>query len=213
MTTAQTKSKQRITDHGEVYTHEREVNAMLDLVADQAANPEKTFLEPACGNGNFLAEILRRKLATVAVKYQKVQLDYERYGILSISSLYGIELLPDNVEECRTRLFVIFKTHYQTAYPQTWREECLRAAHYILSQNIVCGDALSLRTRTGTKIILPEWKLIGSNLQRRDYTYQDLIDRSSDRELPFFSDKGEAVYIPKPAKEYPLTYFTEVGDA
>lgn len=67
----QVKSKQRVADFGEVYTNEREVNAMLDLVADQASNPEKTFLEPACGNGNFLSEVLARKLNAVADKHKK----------------------------------------------------------------------------------------------------------------------------------------------
>mgnify|MGYP003608879701 CR=1 FL=1 len=137
----QLKSKQRVADHGEVYTHEREVNAMLDLVADQASNPEKTFLEPACGNGNFLAEILRRKLTAVAKKFKKNQLDYERNAIIAISSIYGIELLPDNAAECRQRLYQIFAEYYQAAYPQTVKPECLNSARYILSQSILCGDA------------------------------------------------------------------------
>ena len=87
------KSKQRVADHGEVLTGLREVNAMLNLVQQEADRIESRFLEPACGNGNFLAEILVRKLRVVEKRYAKSQLEFERYAVLAVSSIYGIDIL------------------------------------------------------------------------------------------------------------------------
>lgn len=103
----QIKSKKRVADHGEVFTSEREVNAMLDLVKPETERIDSRFLEPACGNGNFLAEVLRRKLAVVKERYAKSQIEFERYAVLAISSIYGVDILEDNAVECRNRLFKI----------------------------------------------------------------------------------------------------------
>lgn len=213
MSSLQVKSKQRARDHGEVYTHEREVNAMLDLVAEQAADSEATFLEPACGNGNFLAEILCRKLQTVAQKHKKIQHDYERTALIALGSLYGIDLLPDNVAECVARLYQIFVEHYQTAFPKSVKPAVLNAAHYILSQNILCGDALKLQTESGEPIVFAEWKAInGSKIKRRDYAFSHLLDDSKEEyQLSFFSDNGNQSFIPEPVKEYPAVNFWELG--
>lgn len=100
----QVKSKKRVADHGEVFTNEREINAMLDLVKHETERIESRFLEPACGNGNFLAEILKRKLEVVESRYGKNPDDYERYSIIAITSIYGVELLEDNTIECRRRM-------------------------------------------------------------------------------------------------------------
>ncbi|MGI8404224.1 MAG: SAM-dependent DNA methyltransferase, partial [Thermomicrobiales bacterium] len=108
----QTVSRERVSEYGEVTTQQSEVDAMLDLVAQEAQRIESRFLEPACGTGNFLAEILSRKLAVVESRYGRDRLNFERYGILAVSSLYGIDLLQDNVETCRQRLFGIFDTLY-----------------------------------------------------------------------------------------------------
>ena len=107
-------SKQRVSDHGEVMTGAREVNAMLDLVKPETERIESRFLEPACGNGNFLAEILERKLRVVESRYAKGQLDFERKAVMAVSTLYGIDLLADNITQCRDRLFAIFDRHYTT---------------------------------------------------------------------------------------------------
>ena len=101
----QVKSKQRVADHGEVYTNPREVNAMLDLVKEQSFSLSATFLEPACGNGNFLIEILRRKLRSLAEQYGKQPLAYDTHLLQVVGSIYGIDILPDNIAECRERLF------------------------------------------------------------------------------------------------------------
>ena len=109
MSNKQVKSKERVADHGEVFTSEREVNAMLDLVKQETERIESRFLEPACGNGNFLAEILKRKLEVVTKLYKKNAFDWELYSILALSSSYGVDILEDNVLECRERLLEIWK--------------------------------------------------------------------------------------------------------
>jgi type I restriction-modification system DNA methylase subunit len=119
----QVKSKQRVADHGEVLTGEREVNAMLDLVNPETERIDSRFLEPACGTGNFLAEILKRKLRVVEARYAKSQIEYERYAILAVSSLYGIDILEDNVRECRERLFGIFEGEYRQLFKSAVKEK------------------------------------------------------------------------------------------
>ena len=121
---AQSKSKQRVADHGEVFTSDREVNAMLDLVKQETDRIDSRFLEPACGTGNFLAEILRRKLAAVESRYKKSQLEYERYAVIAVTSLYGVDILEDNIIECRNRLFKIFDKQYTSFYKKKAKEEC-----------------------------------------------------------------------------------------
>ena len=101
-TKSQIKSRQRVADHGEVFTNPREVNAMLDLVRDESFRLDSRFLEPACGDGNFLIEILRRKLSLL--KDVKSQTEWEFKSLIAVGSCYGIDILPDNAEACRTRL-------------------------------------------------------------------------------------------------------------
>jgi type I restriction-modification system DNA methylase subunit len=110
--TKQVKSKQRVADHGEVFTAEREVKAMCDLVSDECQNIYSRFLEPACGDGNFLSEILSRKLAVVKKKYRRSPLDYEKNAILALSSVYGVDILLDNAIACRERLFALWDRYY-----------------------------------------------------------------------------------------------------
>lgn len=208
-------SKKRVIDHGEVYTGTREVNAMLDLVKPETERIDSRFLEPACGTGNFLAEILERKMRVVKEKYEKVQLEYERYAVLAVSSLYGIDILEDNVVVCKKRLFDLFNQSYMSLYQDKTKEECREAVRFILSKNIICGDALTLKT-IGEKpeaIVFSEWSPVnGSMLKRRDFTFHSLLDTSSVQELPLFSDLGEDAFIPTPEKEYPLVHFLKVQD-
>jgi len=146
LTEKQVVSKKRVVEHGEVYTGKQEVNAMLDLVKQETERIESRFLEPACGTGNFLTEILKRKLRVVELRYSKSQLDYERYGVLAVSSVYGIDILEDNVEECHKRLFDIFDQKYSNLFKKAAKEECRDAVKYILERNIICGNALTLKT-------------------------------------------------------------------
>jgi len=212
----QVKSKKRVADHGEVLTGKREVNAMLDLVQSETERIDSRFLEPACGTGNFLAEILERKLCVVEARYGTSQLDFERYAILAVSSIYGIDILEDNVRQCRRRLFGIFDLIYLRLFKNKTNDNCRESVRYILERNIIHGDALSLKTAGDNPrpIVFSEWSPVnGSLLKRRDFTFHGLLEQASMKELPLFSDLGEDVFIPTPEKEYPPTHFLEVGDA
>src|SRR3989338_6336986 len=159
-------SKKRVADHGEVFTRKREVNAMLDLVKQETERIESRFLEPACGTGNFLAEILEMKLSVVGDRYSKGQLEYERNAVLAVSSIYGIDILEDNVVECRKRLFNIFDQRYTGIYKETAKEECRNAAKYILERNIIWGNALDLKTveENPQPIVFPEWSPVNGSM-------------------------------------------------
>ncbi len=209
----QVVSKKRVADHGEVLTGKREVNAMLDLVKQETERIESRFLEPACGTGNFLSEILERKLRVVEFRYEKIQLEYERNAVLAVSSIYGIDILKDNVQECRNRLFDIFDLNYTRLFIFGARNECRNAVKYILERNIIHGDALDLKTvgNNPRPIIFSEWSPVnGSMLKRRDFMLSFLVDKQ--HQLMIFSDENNEAYLNEPVKEYPLTHFLEVAD-
>jgi len=209
------KSKKRVTDHGEVFTAQREVNAMLDLVKQETDRIDSRFLEPACGTGNFLVEILKRKLAVVENRYSKNQLEYERYAIIALSSIYGIDILEDNVHTCRNRLLGIFTHFYLTNYKTEIKSEFLKVAEFILSKNILWGDALTLKTpKNDTKaIVFSEWSPVnGSMIKRRDYTMANLLESQPIEGMNLFSDLGDQAFIPTAVGEFPLTHFLKLGE-
>lgn len=211
----QVVSKKRVADHGEVLTGKREVSAMLDLVKQETERIESRFLEPACGTGNFLSEIFERKLRVVASRYGKAQLEYERNAILATASIYGIDILQDNVQECQKRIFCIFDLHYTALFKTRAKEKCREAVRYILGRNIICGDALTLKTGGSNPqhIVFSEWSSVGgSRLKRRDFTFHGLFEQELIMKAPLISDLGEDVFIPTPEKDYPLTHFLEVAD-
>lgn len=179
---SQIKSKERVAQHGEVFTAEREVNAMLDLVANECLRPDSRFLEPACGDGNFLSAILKRKLAELRRKYKKSPHDYEKQAIVAIGSLYGVDIMNDNVLACRERLFSIWDKEYTEHCKTEASDETREAAKFIISRNIINGNALTLMCvdadgkDTSAPIVFSEWTLIsGSQMQRSDYTMSDLL--------------------------------------
>lgn len=215
-------SKQRVADHGEVYTGTREVNAMLDLVKQETERIESKFLEPACGTGNFLVEILERKLQVVIKRYRKSQVDFERYGIVAVSSIYGVDIIADNVEATRGRLFEIFYNHYSELFKSRIKEKCLSTVRFLLEKNIVHGNALSLKTETDPPqpIVFSDWALVtGSMIKRRDYAFHELSPNESVPKDDLFAqpslenDLGKTAFIPEPIKEYPLTHFNKLSDA
>jgi hypothetical protein len=209
---SQVKSKKRVADHGEVFTNEREVNAMLDLVKQETERIDSRFLEPACGNGNFLAEVLRRKLNVVDTKYGKSQVEWERYAVIAISSIYGVDILEDNAQECRLRLFNIFNDRYASRFKDKTKDECKRSVLFILNRNILWGNALDF-TNPVTKepIVFSEWSPVnGAMLKRRDYIFRFLVEKSYQTSL--FNDEGEPVAIDEPVKDYPLVHFLKLGD-
>lgn len=160
------KSQQRVADHGEVFTPGWLVQAMLDLVADETKRIDSRFLEPACGSGNFLVEILKRKLAAVELKYGKSDFERRHYALLGLMCIYGIELLPDNISECRANLLEIFAEYVNLDESN----DLYRAASYVLSQNIVHGDAMKMLTHDGRSLTFAEWGYLGKGkFQRRDF--------------------------------------------
>lgn len=186
--TKQIKSKQRVSDYGEVFTGEREVNAMLDLVKQETERVDSRFLEPACGDGNFVVEILRRKLeaakkrATPPKKKKPLPLEFEKQSVIAVASIYGVDLLIDNVLACRQRLYDIWNSEYEAICKKELSEDCRMAVRFILSRNIVCGNTLTLKvvdengSDTDEPIIFSEWAFImGDKIQRRDFRFDKLL--------------------------------------
>ena len=186
--TEQVKSKQRVADHGEVFTADREVNAMLDLVKQETERVDSRFLEPACGDGNFVAEILRRKLeaakkrAVPPKKKKPLPLEFEKQSVIAVASIYGVDLMMDNVLACRQRLYDIWNTEYEAICKKEVNEDCRKAVRFILSRNIVCGNALSLKEAdengndTDEPIVFSEWSFVmGNKMQRKDYRFDRLL--------------------------------------
>lgn len=208
----QVKSKQRVADHGEVFTNQREVNAMLDLVKDESERIDSRFLEPACGNGNFLAEVLSRKLNAVDHKYSQTQIEWERYAVLAVCNIYGVDILEDNAEECRRRLLNNFSERYNTLFADKCKPEVLRSVDFLLHRNILWGDALDFTNpKTKQPIIFSEWSAVnGTMLKRRDYMFKFLVQKT--HQFSFFNDEGEANAIDEPVKDFPLIHFLKLGD-
>lgn len=197
------KSKKRVADHGEVFTPDWLVDAMLDLVKDETERLDSRFLEPACGSGNFLKKVLERKLATVETKYAKSEFDRQHYAVLSLMCIYGIELLEDNIEECKSNLLEIF-AEYLNLRPQ---ESLYACADYVLRQNIVHGDALTMKNVGEKPITFAEWGYLGKGkFQRRDFRFDVLTGSSAfSSEGSLFADLGKHEIF-QPVKTYePMT--------
>ncbi|MBO4574137.1 MAG: SAM-dependent DNA methyltransferase [Bacteroidales bacterium] len=203
----QVKSKKRVADHGEVFTNPREVNAMLDLVKDESERIDSRFLEPACGDGNFLIEILRRKMNTVATRYSRNTSEFQKYTLQAVSSVYGIELLPDNAEQCRNRLFeYIVETFPETS--QKTYDGFHKNLRYLLNRNIVQGDALTYTAADGKPIVFSEWTFIGDKVQRRDFQFDFLVKK--EHQYSLFDEQGEAQHFDEPVREFPLVHYTKI---
>lgn len=208
MAKSQTKSKERVKTRGEVFTNEREVKAMCDLVKDETERIDSRFLEPACGDGNFLAEILTRKLGVVKRKYKKSTLDYEKNSVLAISSVYGVDIMLDNVLACRDRLFKIWDKEYEVVCKKDCNEQTRQAVKFILSKNIVCGNALTLKRvdekgdETDEPIVFSEWAFItGAQMQRQDYTFSHLLEMG-DSEKSFLEQSSEGEFLRRYVTHY-----------
>ena len=235
MSERQVKSRARVAAHGEMFTAQREVNAMLDLVKPETERIDSRFLEPACGDGNFLAEILRRKLAAVRSRYGSAA-DYEKYAVMAVTSVYGVELLQDNVEACRARLFDIWNEAYTAHCKGECRDDCREAVRYILSRNILCGNALTLRQvnsageDTDSPIVFSEWIFTGqSSVRRSDYRLDVLMRENADdanyqhRPSLFHGEESDpnlwmldpetGKSIPRPIREFAPVYYWRVQEA
>ena len=197
------KSKQRIADHGEVFTPAWLVEAMLDLVKEETERIDSRFLEPACGNGNFLVPVLQRKLAAVELKFSNSDFEKQHYALLAVMCTYGIELLADNIEECRANMINVL-AEYLGLHES---DDLYRAAAYVLSQNLIHGDALKMRTRDKQPITFAEWGYLGKGrFQRRDFRLDTLtLSSSFSAEDSLFSQLGKHEIF-SPIKTYsPMT--------
>ena len=193
---------------------------MLDLVKPETERIDSRFLEPACGNGNFLAAILARKLRVVESRYAKSQLEYERNAITAIASLYGIDKLEDNAAECRRRLFDIFNQQYTKCFKTRAKDQCRSAVWVILQRNIIHGNALTLETvgKFPEPIVFSEWSFPFHNsfIKRRDYIFSDLLQAGESAQGSLFlkeeySDLGMRAFIPKEIRSYPPVHFLKLG--
>ena len=200
------KSKQRVADHGEVFTPSWMVEDMLDLVKTESERIDSRFLEPACGSGNFLKSVLKRKLITVQTRYRKSDFERHHHALFALMCIYGIELLKDNVEECRENLLAIFADYLQVSPDDIW----YRAAQTVLKVNILHGDALTLTTSEGRPIEFPEWGYLGSGkYQRRDFRYDALTQRSSFEGTLFEVLEEHELFIP--TKTHPQMTIEEIS--
>ena len=187
------KSKQRVADHGEVFTPSWMVEDMLNLVKDESERIDSRFLEPACGDGNFLKVVLQRKLATVESRYGKSEFERNHYALFSLMCIYGIELLGDNVQQCRKNLLDIFAKYLKVNNESVW----YKAASVVLAANVIHGDALTLKTPDNQPINFPEWGYLGGGkFQRRDFRYDSLTQRSSIEGSLFEFLEEHEVFIP-----------------
>lgn len=204
------KSKQRVADHGEVFTPEWLVEAMLDLVKAETERINSRFLEPACGSGNFLVQILQRKLAAVEVKYGKSEFEKQHYALLALMCCYGIELLADNIAECRANMLEIFADYLKLEES----DEFYRAASFVLSQNLVHGDALKMRTSDDQPIVFAEWGYLGKGkFQRRDFRLHDLtLSSAFSAEGSLFASLGKHEIF-TPVKTWPPMTVVELASA
>lgn len=202
------RSKQRVADHGEVFTPEWMVEAMLDLVKDETERIDSRFLEPACGSGNFLVKILQRKLAAVELKYSRSEYDRRYFALLGLMCIYGIELLEDNIAECRANLLEIFAEYL--GLDET--NDFYSAASHVLAVNLVHGDALTMLTRDGQPITFAEWGPLGKGkFQRRDFSLEGLAQMSGLTQEGALWAEHDKHEVFNPTKTYPPMTVNELA--
>ena len=207
----QIKDKSRVSNFGEVLTSKREVLDMLNLVNTETSRLDSRFLEPACGDGNFLTEVLNFKLDILEKNYSKNQYEFEKFSIQIFTSIYGIDILEDNIISARERLFNQYFDLYNKKFKSNINQKLLDCIKYILKLNLVHADALSLKKVKKDKfIIFSEWSLVNDKIKRRDFEFKNLIDYAPFEKGTLFSDLGDEVIIPSPIKEYPLTHFLDI---
>ncbi len=204
------KSKKRVADHGEVFTPPWLVEKMLDLVKGETERIDSRFLEPACGSGNFLVPILQRKLAAVEAKYGKSDFEKRHFALLALTCCYGIELLADNIAECRANMLAVFAQYLRLDD----QDELYRAAGHVLSHNLIHGDAMTMKNADGGPITIVEWGYIGKGkFQRRDFRLDVLTGMSSFREeRTLFAHLGSHEIF-RPVESYPPMRVAELAAA
>lgn len=207
----QVKNRERVFCFGEVNTSENEINSMLDLVKHETERIDSRFLEPACGDGNFLIHVLKRKLKILHKNYAKDQYEFEKNGIVLIGSIYGVDILEDNVISARKRLFdEIIKIYKNTFNKNLLNNDFINSIRFILEKNIIHGDSLNLMRVDNNPIIFSEWSILKNQLKRRDFALAELFVYSDFKEANLFSNLNKEVEIPPPVKTFPLVKFDRV---
>lgn len=204
------KSKKRVTDHGEVFTPDWLVEKMLDLVKDETARIDSRFLEPACGSGNFLIPILQRKLAAVEIKFGKSDFEKQHFALLALMCCYGIEILADNIAECRSNMLEVFAEYLKLQES----DDLYLAASVVLSLNLVHGDAMTVKDMESEPIGIVEWGYLGKGkFQRRDFRLDVLTSMSSfSAEDSLFAHLGKHEIF-TPTLVYPPMTVRELANA
>ena len=204
------KSKRRVADHGEVFTPRWLVENMLDLVQGETERIDSRFLEPACGSGNFLVPVLQRKLAAVEARFGKSDFERRSYALLAVMCTYGIELLEDNIAECRANMLEVFSEYLNL----DGKDDLCQAAFYVLSVNLVLGDALTMLTHEGQPITFAEWGYLGKGkFQRRDFSLESLTRMSAfSQEGTLFAHLGKHEVF-TPVRSYPPMTVRELAQS
>jgi hypothetical protein len=199
------KSKQRVADHGEVFTPPWMVEAMLDLVKDESERIDSRFLETACGSGNFIVKILKRKLAAVELKFGTSDFEKQHFALLAVMCIYGIELLKDNIAECRANALEVLAEYLNLSET----DDLYTAAYHVLSVNLVHGDAITMRLPDGQHISFAEWGYLGKGkYQRRDFRLDTLTGMAAHTSQGSLFAKHE---IFTPIKTYPVMTMRELA--
>ena len=201
------KSRKRVLDHGEVFTPSWMVEDMLDLVKTESERVDSRFLEPACGSGNFLKSVLLRKLNSVDSRYGKSEFERNHHALFALMCIYGIELLEDNILECRAALQAIYAAYLKIDESSVW----FSAGQVVLNANIIQGDALTIKTTEGSPIEFPEWGYLGGGkYQRRDFRYDSLTQRASTQGTLFELFEEHQLFVP--TRTYPAMSVQELAE-
>jgi len=207
----QIKTRDRVAKFGEVNTAKKEIYEMLNLVDNETQRFDSRFLEPACGDGNFLITVLKKKLEILSIKFKKNQYEYERNGFVIIGSLYGIDILEDNIKATRKRIYENFFKFYSNLFSKNLNHNFLTSINFVIEKNIIHGDAITLKqANSNDPIVFSEWGLINNKVKRRDFTMNDLLNYEQIKSTPLFSDTGSDVFLPRSQKEYPLIDFDKI---
>ena len=204
----------RIAEYGEVFTNEKEVKDMLSLVRNETQRIDSKFLDPACGDGNFLEEVILQKLMLLKQINKKEQLNYEKNLFLIVANTYGIELLKDNVIKCRKRIYKIVSEIYLKQFKNNFNSQFIASLNFVISKNIVHGDSLTNKNPSnGEYLKFSEWVFTTRSLvKRREFLYKELIENSIINDSPLFASNQNQVFIPNPYKDFKVIHFYELAN-
>lgn len=172
------KSKSRVQKHGEVFTPDWMVKMMLSEPAIQAKLKDirATFFEPSVGEGAFVTEILHQKLNHVDEISNKS--DWVENALWVVASIYGIELLTDNLIMAKQNLVNVLIEHYQNFYQKELSKntDLYKSVRYIVDNNIVQGNALTYLNNSNNLIVFSEWEKRGDKVKQSQFTFKSLVD-------------------------------------